>query len=192
MVSRTLILKCLSPICHPPHAWLMRNSSRLLVPKKKMKIYFQMLAFYCFERFQNSGAMDVSFYSGGKDYKYFHEQPENQKFWRVKSEELCTIVCSLQGRNVENKKACFDMYLDVYGLKLATIDFTTYPIAPCIHLKNRSYQDEHEIVDCMAPLLAILCLPSSKDITAYVSRKKPFLSCLNFPFKHMLCLDESS
>ena len=107
-----------------------------LITEKEMNIDFQMLALYCFKRFQNSGTMDVSFYIGGNDYKDFHGQPENQKFWRVKSEELCTIVCSLQESNAENKKACFDTHLDEYGLKLETIDFTTYSIAPCIHLKN--------------------------------------------------------
>jgi len=107
---------------------------KTLIIEKEMDIEFQTLALYCFKRFQNSGTRAISFYIADKDYKDFHEQPENLKFCGEKIKELCTIVRSLQGNDVEKKTACFDMCLDEYGLKVQSIDYTSYPIAPCIHL----------------------------------------------------------
>ena len=122
---------------------------KTLIIEKEMDIEFRTLALYCFKRFQNSGTTAISFYSADKDYEDFHDQPENLKFCGGKIKELCTIVRSLQGNDVEKKTAYFGMYLDEYGFKLESIDYTSYPIAPCIHLsfiqETDASQDEHEI-----------------------------------------------
>ena len=109
-----------------------------LTEEKEMDVNFHTLAHYCFLRYKNSGTRDITFYVTDDDYKDFHGRPGNIKFHEGKMEEIRTIVCSLKGNVQENKTtwACFSKYLDSYGLRLKSLDFTTYPIAPCIEVET--------------------------------------------------------
>jgi hypothetical protein len=114
------------------------NYINTLTEEKEMNVNFLNLAHYCFLRFKNSGRRDITFYVANDDYKDFHGRPGNIKFHEKKMDELRTIVCSLRGSDEENKITwtCFNTHLNGYGLRLKSLDFTTYPIAPCIEIET--------------------------------------------------------